>query len=178
MSLRVADKSDIPTIQALIDEFTAPHLEDDQEAPTALEVLESGYTVMIDRYGFPVGAFYLHDITDRLHATISLLLRPKHMRQAFRDNIFGEFLDKAFAAMGFRKLKARALRTQTGAVKLLKRYRFFRTCELWNETWIGGKATDVFWFELQRKYWTSHRQEILTNGKHRTQHNDPASRAG
>lgn len=161
-SLREATVSDTASLFGLLTDFAHTFEEDGRDLFTPKEAMEAGPVYMVDYYGFPVGAFLLTDMDEGLHASIHLLLRPEYMRRALRSGILIEFVDTAFSRYDLVKLKARALANQGTAIKLLKRHRFFSICKLWNETRVNGKPTDLYLFELNRRYWDKTGREAVS----------------
>lgn len=154
-SLRMAGPLDIPTIWCLADEHKDSYLRDDEELTRSfvMELVNNGEVVVCHDGGLPFGMFWVADITDNLHGTIHFLCDPKRLKDILRHDIIAKFIDRAFVVYNVEKLKGLAVETQTTALKLLARHRFFRVGKLINETRVKGKPTNVVLFELQRHYW-------------------------
>jgi RimJ/RimL family protein N-acetyltransferase len=163
LHLRPALPKDIPPLWRLMEDYQHRFFNDfdtlDREWIQAL--VQSGELITIDDAGYAVGVIWFSDQLADLHAEIHLLIQPQALRLALKQQLFAEILDKAFYLLQVRKIKAIAMETQVGAIKLLRRLKFKQNGLFRNETKVKGKAVDVFTFELHRKFWEKYRHGIV-----------------
>ena len=172
-SLRMAGPLDIPTVWCLLEDHADGMLDDGQELDKTViaELINAGEIVVCHDGGLPWGAFWVSDIDEKLHGLIHFLCEPSKLKTVLRHDLIGKFIDRAFVVYDIAKLKGRALETQTSAISLLAKHRFFRVGKQINEVRKDGKPTNVVLFELQRHYWQDYRgyKDGAKFGKHTTE---------
>jgi len=164
ITLRTANATDTPTLAAMMHDHAHIYLDDYHEVSNDLAglLIASGDVIAYDWYGLAIGfAWFSDKHPDKLHASVHILIEPRHYRQVKKLDLVAKMLDRAFAVYDVGKIKAQCMHTQTSAMKLLKAHKFKQIALNRNETKKGGKKVDVFGFELHRKFWTRNRLREL-----------------
>ena len=153
--LRPADTIDLPPLAILLETYREQYFDDYDSCDMAFlaRLIASGEMLVMDDCGYAAGAVWYNNRFEDLHVTLHLLVKPDYWRRMLRDNILPEVIDYAFETLGVQKIKAIPLKSQFGAIKLLKRFLFKQRGYLKAETRKNGVLTDKFIFELHREYW-------------------------
>jgi hypothetical protein len=169
--LRPAGHLDLPTIAALVQDYKHLYTHDYSEASTLEDLLNEinfGRIAMIDDSFYPVGCFWYEDelaltgVANDLHRKIHVLVRPKSMKDVLRQGIIVDGLAYGFAVYGIKKLKAEALHTQRGAIKLLEKHNFRLVGRQDMEARMNGRYMDMVLFEIKLKRFNKFYKQLAT----------------
>jgi RimJ/RimL family protein N-acetyltransferase len=163
LRLRKAELHDIPPLWVMIEDYKHLFFDDYDELDQGWikELVLFEQLIIIEGDAYPVGVVWFSDRVADLHATIHLLIRPQYLRQAVQQKLFFDILDKAFYSLNIKKIKAFAMEHQKGAIRLLKICKFKQNGLFRNDTRFRGKLTDIFAFELHRKFWEKFKRGII-----------------
>ena len=159
LTLRAPSPLDLPTLYALALDHKGKFLDDYTEFDLdyAQAILASPTTLVIDEYGFAVGAVWFDDTLEGIRTTVHGLIRPEKVRALIKDDIFGKAVDWAFEEMRVKKVIAECMSTMQMAQGLLRRYKFQEHRPFFKHTKQNGVLVDVIWFEAKRHYWSKMR---------------------
>jgi len=164
LTLRPPSPLDLPTLYALAVDHQDKFLDDYTEIDLdyAQQIIADPGTQIIDAYGYAVGAVWFSERKDDLHASVHALINPKYYRAILKEDILGKAVDWAFDTLGVGKVLAEAMSTQSTALSLLRRYKFYEHKPFYKHTKQRGVIVDVIWFEARKNFWRKqrgHRQE-------------------
>lgn len=155
LKLRKAEVLDTPSLMALIEDYKDA-LFDDYTEPNygfVLDAVKRGEVYAIDDYGYPVGAIWLTNVFQDLHGTVHLLIRPESYKNLIKSAVLNDFIEIVFKQIGILQIDAELYEYQTGAIRVLKRYKFKQCGRRTNQTRKNGKRQDALLFELNRNFW-------------------------
>jgi RimJ/RimL family protein N-acetyltransferase len=158
LSIRPPSPLDLPPLYALAVDHKGKFLDDysDFDADFARYVLALPGTLIMDDYGYAAGVAWFDDQVDDLRATMHLLVRPEAWRQVIKQGLLPAVVDSAFDTLGVAKILAEPMSSQKGAIKLLRKYKFYEHKPFYKHTKQGGIIVDTILFELRRKFWRQH----------------------
>lgn len=155
LTLRPATPLDLPPLYVLAQDNKSKFLDDYHSfgVDYASEIMACPHTRVIDDGYYPVGAYWLTEITDDLHAEMHMLVHPSAWRDVLRQGLSAEMLDYTFSALGVGRIYAHPMSTQRSAIRLLKRHHFYAHLPWRSHTKQGGKRVDTIFMELKRSKW-------------------------
>ena len=159
LSLRASTGLDFPPIACLIKDHASKFLDDYEESidqAELLALLQAGEIIVVDDSGYPVGGFWFNTPIADLSVEIHFICQPALLLRAYRSGLIDKAIGRAFKIYGVKKIKARVMTSQNGAIWLLQKMKFKQNGLLRNETRHFGKVVDVFLFELHRKFYEKH----------------------
>lgn len=160
LSLRPANILDLPPLYALASDKKRLFLDDYHsfDLDYAREILDSGTCLIIDDHGYPAGVIWFSDQLDDLHCQVHTLVDPKHWREILKLDILGQGMDWAFETLGIAKILAECLSTQSTALRILRKYKFYEHKPFYKHTRQGGVVVDVIRFEARKNFWRRSRK--------------------
>lgn len=130
-----------------LDDYTTFDLE------YAKVVVTSPHALVIDDYGYAAGIVWFDDTREDLHTSMHVLVKPEYWKQVIKLDLLPQAADWAFDNMGVGKILAEPMSTQKGAIKLLRKYKFYEHKPFYKHTKQKGVIVDVIHFELRKNYW-------------------------
>lgn len=158
LKLRKPETFDLPPLYALADDYKHKAMDDYDvfNAEVVKEILQ-GHTLVIDEYGYAVGAIWFDDVIDDLRGTVHLMVRPRYMPKVLEQELIPQAFDWAFKNLKIGKILAYPMHTQKTALKLLRKYRFYEHKPWHKHTKVKGTKVDVIMFELRKSFWEKNR---------------------
>lgn len=155
LTLRAPSPLDLPPLYTLAVDHQSKFLDDFSEfdAGHAHELLSLPGTLVFDDYGYAAGAAWFTERKADLRATMHLLVRPEAWRAVIKQNLIADVLENAFETLGVAKILAEPMSTQKGAIKLLRKHKFYEHKPFYKHTKHNGVIVDVILFELRRNFW-------------------------
>lgn len=129
------------------DDFT--EVTDDSIRETCL----SENTMVMDCNGYPIGAFTVNNVLDKVRGEIHFIIRPKFLKMAIESAVFVDALLKIFKKTKIKKLTCMVRQDQTTAIKLLKGLGFYQHNNIFfKHTKKNGVLKNCYYFELRKTY--------------------------
>jgi RimJ/RimL family protein N-acetyltransferase len=157
-------ETELASIWAIIDDHKHTFL-DDYTSLNPQDIISLSkaqhFYVVVTQYNLVIGIIWYSDSFHDLHSCIHILFRPKFYKQIQQHHIIKQAIDLGFSDLAVMKIKAMTLESQKSAMKLLKRFGFHRVRDpLRNETRQAGKLSDVWVFELHKKFWDRNKERV------------------
>lgn len=145
---------DLPSIWSMIQEYGYAFLDDftKPEVKPLAYAIQNSQVLVFTEGPYPVGCVAYFDLIPGLHAKISTLVRPSWLKAVLKQDLYIDALVYAFQTWDLLKIKAEPHERQHQAMKLLKRFGFFKCGKLPDETVVNGDVVSIVPFHLRRKY--------------------------
>jgi RimJ/RimL family protein N-acetyltransferase len=153
--LRAPIPYDLPPIYALAMDEKDKFLDDYQvfDLDYAKELIASPHARIIDDHGYAAGIVWFDETRDDLHTQMHVLVKPEYWKQVIQLDLLPQAADWCFDTMNVAKILAEPMSTQKGAIKLLRKYKFYEHKPFYKHTKQKGVIVDVIPFELRKNYW-------------------------